>query len=165
MTNYHLVTIVRFIIFFYIVRGIQNFITFLGEYETRVFKRTFIIKDNVTTLSEVEMYEEILIKKLTENNGIYCDWILLNSIHNKFFPYTLTNLISFNRPESVREIVKGAGMNLNRLETYIDHYLYNYHDVEFTLFVSLFLTILFSRYALYTLELFSRVVLKEHHRI
>ena len=165
MTNYHLVTIVRFIIFFYIVCGIQHFIEFLGEYDNIKFKRTFIIKDNVTTLSEVEMYEEILIKKLTENNGIYCDWILLNSIHNKFFPYTLTNLISFNRPESVREIVKGAGMNLNRLKTYIDHYLYNYNDVEFTLFVSLFLTILFSRYALYTLELFSRVVLKTYHVI
>lgn len=165
MNNCHLVTIVRFIIFFYVVCGIQHFFGLIGEQEPRMTKRTFIIKDNITTLSEIEMYEEILIKKLTENNGIYCNWILLNSIHNKFFPYTLTNLISFDRPESVREIVKGAGMNINRMKTYIDYYLYNYNDIEITLFISLFSTILFSRYSLYTLELLSRVILKEHHRI
>lgn len=154
MTNHHLVTIVSFIIFFYVVCGIQHFFGFVGEQETGITERTFIIKDNLTTLSEVEMYEEILIKKLTENNGIYCNWILLNSIHNKFFPYTLTNLISFNRPESVREIVKGAGMNINRMKTYIDYYLYNYYNIEITLFISLFSTILISPYSLYTLELF-----------
>lgn len=160
--NIYLFTIIVFCIVFVILHESYITVTFLCDMDSKSNSTYSLIlsKDNSTTLSEVEIYEEILIKKISEVNNIYYNWIFLNSIHNRKYPFTFLNLFSFGRPDNIREIVKGANMSIKRMDTYINIFLCNYNDVETLITESLLVTMMLCGHQMNFYEFIMRILLK-----
>ena len=159
--NIYLFTIIEFCIVFVILHELYITATFLIDMDSKSNSTRALIlsKDNSTTLTEVEIYEEILIKKISEVNNIYYNWIFLNSIHNRIYPFTFLNLFSFGRPDNIREIVKGANMTIKRMDTYINIFLFSYNNVEALITESLLVTMMLSRHPMNFYEFIMRIIL------